>query len=265
MQFPQQIISELHVVGTTSRIDIDTNATPQPTIWFGNLDRSVQAFINAPASGTPTDFIGIGVNTSPFVNTVSGDSVRNRVFLQENIIDIGQSRISDQGGEGGRIQLADDHGVLYFTPGPSSNDFTSRVRCEDGEVRITGHADIGFGYNDADKELQRWNVGSFQTWTNLTLTAGWTASAGYYTPQYRMTADGLIELRGNMTAGTTADATAVITMPVVPAKFGLIRPCLEAGGTVNARLFYNTDGKIYVFGCAGATKMSLDGMRFSYK
>ena len=68
-----------------------------------------------------------------------------------------------------------------------------------------------------------------------------------------------------MTAGTTADGTAIITMPIVPAKLGLIKPTMEAGGTVNARLFYNTDGKIYCYGCAGVNKISLDGMRFSYK
>lgn len=237
MQFPNPIVTQLTI---TDNGQIAVQIGPGPKIYItGNGEIQIQN----PTTGQELD-LRLSALGNPIVEfdgrTSSGGKVFKLTFDEQN-----------------------DNKYQEYSPSFSQSETQSAAGWYVSET-VSG---IGFGFDPTDQELKVIQAGTetFLDWTNLTLTGGWSASAGYYTPQYRYTPDGLLELRGNMTAGTTADGTAVITMPVVPAKFGLIRPAIEAGGTVNARLFYNTDGKIYVFGCAGTTKMSLDGMRFSYK
>lgn len=52
-------------------------------------------------------------------------------------------------------------------------------------------------------------------WTPLTLSAGWTATAGYYAPAYRMNEDGTASLSGLASmSGTLATGATVATLPV---------------------------------------------------
>lgn len=268
MQFPNPIVSELHLVGSQTRVDIDGLGGSQPTIWFSNLDRSVSSFINAPSSGSPIDFMGLAMDSSPWTsNNLPGNPVlRSRFFLSLGTIDVGNIRVSDQGAIGGRLQAFDDSIVLYWTPGPNSGAFTSRVRVSDELITFTDNSNIGVCYDGVTREIKRFNNGTVQDWTTLTLNNGWTAKAGYYVPAYRFTPDGMIELSGTMGGGTSADNTIIATMPVVPAKLGLYGgPGIDAGGSALKRIFYNTDGKLYCYGVSGTATISLDGIRFRYK
>ena len=267
MQFPNPIVAELHLIGTNTRVDIDGLGGNQPTIWFSNPDRSVSSFINAPSAGNPITFMGLAMDSSTWVssNLPGNPTLRSRVYLSLGTIDIGNNDATTQGAIGGRFQAYDNGVAIYFTPGPNSAAFTSRVLCLDGQVLVTDNAGNGFGLDTTDDELKALTANVVNNWTALTLQNGWSAAAGYYAPAYRFTPTGQLELRGVMSGGTNADNTVICLMPVVPAKLGLHQPVLETGGTVNARLFYNTDGKLYCYGCAGAGKIGLDGARFSYK
>jgi len=299
MQFPNPIIRSLilydnsgnavivlgpgpfiKIINPTSgaELDLDAGTTfPEAVFWntahtdFGKISLEV-----SPFSANQMMLIRSPAEPSPILP--GNPLIQMRMFMTSflQLGDVKPPNTND--GIGGQLVLDEGSWSLSRRDNATQSDVVYIRHIQNDEIEIACETSAGLViiaqndpfshkgivYDASDQELKAWDSGVLD-WTNLTITGGWSASAGYYTPQYRFTPDGLIELRGNMTAGTTADATAVITMPVVPAKFGLIRPALEAGGTVNARLFYNTDGKIYVFGCAGATKMSLDGMRFNYK
>ena len=130
---------------------------------------------------------------------------------------------------------------------------------------VDGDTNLGFALDGSVAELKAYNAGNLLDWVALTLQNGWAAKAGYYKPAYKFTADGRIELRGVMTGGTNVDNTIVAIMPLSPAKLDVGHPVVVGGGTVNARVFYNTDGKLYIYGCAGAVDIGINGMRFSWK
>lgn len=301
MQFPNPIVKSLilydnsghaviilgpgpfiKIINPTSgaELDLDAGTTfPEVVFWnsahtdFGKISLEVSPFsanqmllIRSPAEASPilpgnplvqmrmfmTSLLQLGNVEPPNTN----NSVGGQLFLDEGSFQLGTRDNATQndytyirclgGGFGtADIQIAAQRYITLTPPDPASQQ--------------------GVVFNGATGELQAWNTGVVLDWTALTLQNGWGAAAGYYTPAYRFTPTGQIELRGVMSGGTNADNTVICLMPIVPAKLGLQQPVLETGGSVNARLFYNTDGKLYCYGCAGAGKIGLDGMRFSYK
>jgi len=130
---------------------------------------------------------------------------------------------------------------------------------------VDGDTNLGFALDGSVAELKAYNAGNLLDWNLLTLQGGWAAKATYYKPAYKFTADGRIELRGVMTGGASADGTVIALMPIIPAALDIQTPAVVGGGTAQARLFYNTDGKLYCYGCAGAVDIGINGMRFSFK
>ena len=123
----------------------------------------------------------------------------------------------------------------------------------------------GYGFEPSSAELRAIRTGAYADWTTLITGNGWTAKVGYYPPSYRYTPDGCIELYGTMTGGINADNTILCTMPEIPSKLSIQTPTLSAGGSASSRIFYNTDGKLYCYGCVGATDIDLGGIKFRYK
>jgi hypothetical protein len=167
-------------------------------------------------------------------------------------------------------------GKQYFQTFDDQNDNAYEEYAVGGDWRI--HNDVdgwriynvasgfdGYGFEPVTEELRAIKSGLFTDWINFGLSNGWTGKAGYYAPAYRYTPDGCIETYGTMTGGTNADGTILCAMPVIPAKLDIQTPAISNGGGANSRIFYNTDGKLYCYGCVGATDISLSGLKFRYK
>jgi hypothetical protein len=300
MQFPNPIIRSLILYDTSgnaviilgpgpfikiinptsgAELDLDAGTTfPEAVFWnsahtdFGKISLEVSQFsgnqmllIRSPAEtatalpGTPqvqmrmfmTSFLQLGNVIPPNTNNGVGGQLTLDAdlwalgMLNPASNDVNYIRSIGQNGALQDIQISTPRYTVIAPPDPATTQ--------------------GVVINAFTGEIQAWNAGAVLDWVNLTLQNGWGAAAGYYTPAYRFTPTGQIELRGVMTGGANADNTVICLMPIVPAKLGLIQPALETGGSVNSRLFYNTDAKLYCYGCVGAGKIGLDGMRFSYK
>lgn len=199
--------------------------------------------------------------------TVVNESTGQSITLQ--LSDSGTPEIlfvgSTAGGHKAFILSFDDLSDNVFREFPSPGDWS--IHGDSSYWTLNG-LDTGEGvlFDPTPSELHSYHNGVNQDWTALTLQNGWTAKAGYYPPSYRFTPTGTIELCGVMTGGTSVDNTVIALMPVVPAKLGSYGGVgITAGGSALKRVFYNTDAKLYCYGCSGTGDLSLDGAKFRYK
>lgn len=93
---------------------------------------------------------------------------------------------------------------------------------------------------------------SIGPWTDLpALQSGWTGTAYYRIDP----STGVVEFRGALNPGTTADGTLLFTMPLTPVS-ECVFVCLHAGagsaGNATSWLKIRTDGTVTLF-FAGAT------------
>lgn len=152
-----------------------------------------------------------------------------------------------------------------------------------GDVLIRGSATVGAGGDLTNSYIQSSNYvaatsgwiirgdGTAQfnsltirgnSWTNVTLSGGWTNSGGSYANvSYKVMADGTLLFRGLASAGTTTDFTTVFTLPVG------FRPTWEhvfhVRGAANASLFFQTSGAVLIVGLSGVTNLLMDGIRIA--
>lgn len=289
MQFPNPIIRSLilydnngnavivlgpgpfiKIINPTSGAELDLDAgTTFPELIFWNSGHTAFGKISLQVATFTTRQMLIFRSPPDQTFTIPGTpDVEPRLFLTSEILLGDVLPIGSDNGIGGQLQLDESSFALHANDSttPNSNWKTGIQGFATGQIWFTNATNDGISFDGLGTgELVALNAGTQLNWTTMGLLNGWVAAAGYYVPAYRFTPTGQIELRGVMSGGTNADNTIIGTMPIVPAKLGLCHPALETGGTVNARIFYNTDGKLYCYGCAGAGKISLDGMRFSYK
>lgn len=289
MQFPNPIITSfiirdnngnpvviigpgpfIKIVNPTSNAELDMDAgTTFPEILFWNSAHTFFGKISLEVATFSTRQMIIIRSPPDQTFTIPGNpDVEPRIFLTSEILLGNVLPIGSDNGIGGQLQLDESSFGLHV------NDSTTPLslfrvgmsaQASTKQIWFTDSVNTGVAFDAGTAELRTLNTGTVLDWTNLTLQNGWTAKAGYYTPQYRFTPTGMLELRGTMTGGTNADNTVICLMPIVPAKLGLADPHMPGGGTVNKRLFYNTDGKLYCYGVAGAADLGLDGITLSYK
>jgi hypothetical protein len=83
------------------------------------------------------------------------------------------------------------------------------------------------------------------TWTALTLSGGWTATAGYYVPAYRLNGDGTASLCGlSSMSGTLAAGATVATLPVEARPANRARCSVQVAAGFFGVMTLNTDGTI---------------------
>lgn len=71
-------------------------------------------------------------------------------------------------------------------------------------------------------------------WTAISLSAGWSNTSGSASAQYRTTANGDLEIIGNIQGGTVTDNTTIGTVPILPAHAHTFPATAIAGGAANA-------------------------------
>lgn len=92
--------------------------------------------------------------------------------------------------------------------------------------------------------------------SNITLQNGWTGTLAL-----RVDNDE-VQTVGQLTAGTVADGTAVLTLPfgIRPAQSYRIR--VQAGGASTAYLFVQTNGIVAIYGATGVTNIDMSQLKF---
>lgn len=101
-------------------------------------------------------------------------------------------------------------------------------------------------------------------WLTPTLTGGWAATGGVYeTPGYRLTLEGAVELRGQISSGSTG---AVCTLPAGyrPARDQLFATACYSGNVL-AFWAVSSAGVVTLLGYSGSAPsiVSLNGIRFA--
>lgn len=112
-----------------------------------------------------------------------------------------------------------------------------------------------------------------ETWHPMTLGVGWAArGAGFAVPSYRLTALGDVELAGEVTNSSAANASVIATLPsgYYSASNSFVAPPAVVSGAANPltgqtfRLSLTTAGQLGIYGISatGAYTVSLDGVIF---
>jgi hypothetical protein len=86
-------------------------------------------------------------------------------------------------------------------------------------------------------------------WVPLTLASGWTAVAGYYTPAYRLNADGTASLSGMATmSGALVAGAVVTTLPAAASPANRVRVTVQVAAASGVGYFgvmtINPDGTV---------------------
>ena len=96
---------------------------------------------------------------------------------------------------------------------------------------------------------------------SISLSAGWSNTSGSIAAQYRTTADGDLEIIGNIQGGTVTDNTTIGTVPTLPAHAHVIPVTAVAGGTANATV--TTGSTASTVGALQSTNATLNNLHGS--
>ncbi|MYR28624.1 hypothetical protein GA0115257_115217, partial [Streptomyces sp. LcepLS] len=84
------------------------------------------------------------------------------------------------------------------------------------------------------------------TWASIPLASGWSATANYYSPAYRINSDGTASLCGMATgpAGTLPSPVTVATLPAAARPASQVRVTVQVGAGYFAAMTVATSGVI---------------------
>ena len=174
---------------------------------------------------------------------------------------------------GGRITLTDTNVTAMVLdsstpsiPGPGIYIDSSSIQFKNALNQVNP-----VQYTGSTKWLE---VGGLSGWLNFTMMNGWTAFPGYDVPQYKLCPDGFVRFRGGMRPGTLTDGTIACQMITTSPEFRAVNnkqmPITHTAGTTNMpRVFIQgsaqggTGYNVAIFGLAGATFASLEGVQFA--
>lgn len=149
-----------------------------------------------------------------------------------------------------------------------SRDETTLPQLRFGSSEDTDPATFQFaGYVYAAKgELGAPDVVSWvrEDWSNLGFAAGWgNSGAPYANAQYKLTADGVVHLRGMIAGPAVAGGTLICGFPnaAYSAPTRMVFPVATLVPAVHGGISIDASGSILVYG--GVTSVSLDGISYS--
>ena len=218
-------------------------------------------------------------------NTITAGSTADAVELESNFqaiktfVDaLQQTQISDDAAQtvavtavDGRVDTletetdANTSGLAAHIADTSDAHDASAISCvATGSISSTNvQAAIGELENEIDAVQSDVAAIAQGSWSNLSLTSGWSDYAGRQDAEYRKVGDE-VQLRGVIDGGTTTSGTTIATLPSgfrPPAED--LFPIAGSGDIGGGYILVKSNGVMEVWGISANGALGLSGVRFS--
>lgn len=252
----------MHIVGSTGRIDGQVDGAGQPTFFFRNPTSTTEAFINSPISA---GFVGLGMNSDDYnsPNLPGNPNLRTRLFLTNNLIDLGPIIISSQIGVAARIVLRDNYGVFYYADQNAVTQAQIKIDSSGIQFQKDGSETV-YQKFDPSSPAKGFFVpvvsGTEEDWHSINPLNGWGV---VIQPQYRIDPTGRVWMRGIMSSGALGAGTQIFQLPSSTYYPGVeANMHVAADGAADNIIKVQTNGAIAIFN-ANAGNYYIDGLSWS--
>lgn len=245
----------------------NSSGLPFPTITFNTDPAHAPAFINATQSSLGNT--QLGVNSGQYINRY-GVSVYGRLYMSDEIIQLGSVGTATQNPFGGQVWASDDH-LRFGVYNAAGTPLTDIYIFDTGDTSWTGRLFLDTLIVNNTVAISGLLTRNGANWQTVTFSNGWSWLGNpTWGPGGLKLPDGTVQLRGGWQGGTTANGTVVGTLPVgVRPTAGsgtngrLQIPVLVAPATnAMATMQISTLGVCTIFGLGTNTMFYWDGISF---